>query len=148
MRDYHHTPRPEIEYHPHIQMLIERQEKRTKDRNFHRNREKEYAERQEEIDKAKSWDVIEFFCTRCQEDFAHFAHKQVEADWSNPRQNIAFYKGKHDCGEWAIRYITDKFSDPYWLESPQVARDRGTHHNDLIQPFETGYQLLYGRKNT
>jgi hypothetical protein len=28
-----------------------------------------------------------------------------------------------------------------------VARDRGTHHNDLIQPFETGYQLLFGRKN-
>lgn len=147
MRDYDHTPRPEVENHPHIRMLIERQEKKTKDRVIHRDRDKQVAERQEEIDKAKEWDVIEFFCAYCQEDFAHFANKQVETDWSNTNQKIAFYKGKHDCGEWAIRHITDKFSDPYWLESPQVARDRGSHFADLLQPFETNYQLLYGRKN-
>jgi hypothetical protein len=128
-------------------MLIDQQEKRAKDRIQSRDREKMLAERQEEIDRAKEWDVIEFFCAQCQEDFAHFANKQVETDWSNTAQKIAFYKGKHDCGTWAIRHITDKFNDPYWLESPQVARDRGTHHNDLLQPFETGYQLLFGRKN-
>lgn len=145
---YEHTPRPEVEHHPHIRMLIEGQEKKANDRIRHRDREKEYAERQEEIDRYKDIDIVEFFCSLCQEDFAHIAHKQVEIDWSNSRQNVAFYKGKHDCGTWAIRHITDKFSDPYWLESPQVARDRGKHHNDILQSFETGYNLLYGRKNT
>lgn len=146
---YDHVPRPEIEQHPHIRMLIENQEKRTADRNLHRSKAKELAERQEEIDRYKEFDVIEFFCAHCQEDFAHFAHKQVEVDWSNSRQNIAFYKGKHEkCGNWAIRHITDRFMDPYWFESNQVANDRGKHFADLLQPFETGYQLMYGRKNT
>ena len=145
---YDNTPRPEIEHHPHIRNLIERQERKSKDRNSHREKEKEQAERQEEIDKAKVVDVIEFYCTKCQEDFAHIAFKQVETDWSNIAQNIAFYKGKHDCGTWAIRHVTDKFMDPYWFESPQVARDRGEHHDSLLQPFESGYQLLFGRKNT
>lgn len=144
---YEHTLRPDVEMHPHIRMLIEGQEKKTKDRNLHRDKAKEYAERQEEIDRYKAVDIIEFFCSNCQEDFANIAHKQVEIDWSNTSQNIAFYKGVHDCGEWAIRHITDRYSDPYWLESLQVARDRGEHHNDLIQPFESGYNLLYGRKN-
>jgi hypothetical protein len=146
---YDHVPRPDIEQHPHIRMLIENQEKRTADRTLHRNRDKELAERQEEIDRYKHIDVIEFFCAHCQEDFAHYAVKQVEVDWSNSRQNIAFYKGKHEeCGNWAIRHITDRFMDPYWFESIQVANDRGKHYADLLQPFETGYQLLYGRKNT
>lgn len=143
-----HEPKPEIEFHPHIQALIERQEKRTKDRNQYRNREKENEEREEEIAKAKPFDIIEFWCSECREDFAHFAHKQVEKDWTNPTQRIAFYKGVHDCGTWSMRHITDRLADPYWLESIQVAQDRGKHFADLIQPFESGYQLLYGRKNT
>lgn len=146
---YEHTPRPEIEQHPYIRMLIEGQEKRTEDRNLHRNREKALAERQQEIDSVKAVDVIEFYCSHCQEDFAHIAFKQVEVDWSNSSQNIAFYKGKHEeCGNWAIRHITDRFRDPYWYESKQVANDRGKHFADLLQPFETGYQLMYGRKHT
>lgn len=146
---YEHQPRPEVEYHYHIRELIENQEKRTNDRNLHRNREKTIAEREEEIQKAKPGDVIEFYCADCEEDFAHVAFKQVETDWSNTSQRIAFYKGKcPECDSWAIRYITDKFSDPYWSESKQVARDRGKHFGDILQPGETGYQLLYGRKNT
>lgn len=147
MRNYEHTPRPETEYHPHIRNLIERQERKSKDKIRHQDREKMLAERQEEIDKAKEWDVIEFYCPLCKEDFAHFATKQVEQDWSNSSQKIAFYKGKHDCGTWTIRHITDKVADPYWIESPQVARDIGSHALDLIQPHQTGFNLLYGRKN-
>lgn len=146
---YHQTPRPEIESHYHIQELIENQEKRTEDRNRARYKEKDRAEREEEIQRAKPADIIEFYCAHCEKDFAQVAFKQVETDWSNSSQHIAFYKSKHDdCGSWAIRYITDKFNDPYWSESKQVARDRGKHYKDLLQPWETGYQLLYGRKNT
>ena len=146
---YEDTPRPITESHYHIRELIENQEKRTNDRNLSRSKEKEKAEREEEILKAKPADIIEFYCTDCEEDFAQVAFKQVETDWSNTSQRIAFYKSKHDdCGAWAIRYITDKYSDPYWSESKQVARDRGKHYADILQPWETGYNLLYGRKNT
>ncbi len=146
---YEHVPRPEIENHYHIRQLIENQEKRTNDRNRSRSREKERAEREDDIQKAKPADIIEFYCADCEEDFAQVAFKQVETDWSNTSQRIAFYKSKHDdCGTWAIRHITDKYSDPYWSESKQVARDRGKHYADILQPWETGYNLLYGRKNT
>ena len=141
-------PRPDIEYHPHIKMLIESQERKTKDRVIYQNREKVNAEREEEIIKAKPHDIIEFFCDWCDEDFANIAIKHVETDWSNPTQRVAYFKSKHDCGNWCIRHITDRNADPYWMESRQVAQDRGKHHNELIQPFETGYELLYGRKNT
>ena len=146
---YEHEPRPDIEHHYHIRELIESQEKRTADRNLHRSKEKQQAEREEEIQKAKPVEIVEFYCLHCEEDFAQVAFKQVEIDWSNSSQHIAFYKSKHDeCGNWSIKHITDRFNDPYWTYSKQVARDRGKHFADLLQPGETGYQLLYGRKNT
>jgi len=145
---YEHIPRPDIEHHHHIRNLIERQEVRSKDKIIHQNRVKEQAERDKDIQMAKRLEVTEFWCDVCSEDFAELAWKQVETDWSNTAQRIAFYKSKHECGNWCIKHITDKFNDPYWSESLQVANDRGKHHNDLIQPFESGYQLLYGRKNT
>lgn len=143
-----YQPKPLTENHPHIQFLINAQEKRTKDRVQHRNREKLYAERNEEIDKAPDSDVKDFWCLWCDKDFKALAIKHTEVDWSNTSQRVAYYKTKHECGNWVIRHITDKHSDPYWFESRSVALDRGNHHNDLIQEFETGYQLLYGRKNT
>ena len=143
-----HEPETGVEMHPHIKMLIESQEKRSQDRITHQDRAKAHAEREEEIIIQKSYGIIEFWCDQCQEDFANFAHKHVEVDWSNSGQRVAYYKSKHDCGNWVIRHITDKNDDPYWFESRSIATDRGEHHNDLIQPFETGYNLLFGRKNT
>jgi len=143
-----HEPKPEIENHPHIQMLIDTQEKRSKDRIAHQDKDKMNAERNDEIRKREAFGIIEFFCDRCDEDFANFAHKHVEQDWSNSSQYVAYYKSKHDCGNWVIRHITDKNSDAYWMNSKSVAQDRGKHHNDLLQSFETGYNMLYGRKNT
>jgi len=143
-----HEPKPDVERHPHIQMLIDQQEKKTKDKVIHQDRAKMLAERNEEIDAREPFGIIEFWCDQCQEDFANYAHKHVEIDWSNSKQRVSYYKSKHDCGNWVIRYITDRNQDPYWFESLQVALDRGKHHNDLIQSFESGYQLLFGRKNT
>jgi len=143
MRDIH----PDLEDHPYIRSLIERQEKRTRDRNIHHDRHKANEERDKEIYSRKPVDIVEFYCDWCDEDFAQIAYRQVEVDWSNSRQHIAYYKTKHDCGNWCIRHITDRFNDIYWSSSRQVANDRGKHHADLLQPFESNYELLYGRKN-
>jgi hypothetical protein len=144
---YENTPRPLIEDHYHIRELIERQEVRTQDRIYHQNREKALAERQALIKDNKLKDIKEFWCDRCRKDFVGEAILNVEIDWSNPAQNIAFYRTKCFCGAWALRPITDRLRDSYPFRSRRAAKERGVHFADTVQPWETGFQLLYGRKN-
>lgn len=143
---YEHQPRPNIEEHYHIRELIEAQEKRSEDRNYHRDRQKGRDERDALIRDAKWMEVLDFWCEDCPKDFKSMAVKQVEQDWNLPSQSIAFYRAKCDCGKWCQRLVTDKFSDPYWTRSRSVARDRGNHHADTVQPWETGFNMLYGKK--
>lgn len=145
-REYESNPRPEVEQHYHIRELIDRQEKRTADRNYHREQAKEMGEREALIADAKPVCLTDFWCSDCQKDFKSVAIKQVEIDWSNTKQNIAFYKTKCFCGKWAIRFITDKNRDGYWVRSRAVGADRGKFHNDLIQPHQSGFNLLFGKK--
>ena len=144
MKDY--SPRPNIEQHYHIRELIERQDKRSNDRIYHQERQATKDEREKLIADNKVKELVDFHCSDCKTDFKGEAIKQVEVDWSNETQNIAFYKTKCFCGKWCIRHITDRFRDAYWFKSRNVALDRGRHHNDILQPFETGYNLLYGKK--
>jgi hypothetical protein len=142
-----HEPRPLIEEHYHIESLIAGQEKRVEDREYHRNRIKAVEERNEAIGNALMVIQTDFHCKRCRKDFKQGSVLNVEQDWSNTAQNIAFYKGKHrECGYWAIRYVTDSVLDPFYRASRRVAQERGKHFADLIQPHETGFNLLYGKK--
>lgn len=146
MRDYEQTPRPNVEQHYHIRDLIEKQEKRASERNYYRDKAKEYQEREDLIKDAKGMVLTDFWCTDCDKDFKAMAVKQIEVDWSNSTQGIAFYKTKCFCGKWCIRLITDKNRDAYWLKSKGVQADRGKHFADLIQPYETNFNLLYGKR--
>lgn len=146
-REYYNQPRPEIEYHYHIKDLIEGQEKRANDRNYHRAQAKTRAEREELIRDNRQVEKVSFWCEKCKEDFEGIAQKQEEMDWANENQQIAFYKTKCFKNHWVMRFITDKHSDPYWFRSRFVRKDRENHTADLLQPFEEGYQLLFGRKN-
>lgn len=140
---YEHVPRPLVESHYHIRMLIEGQEKKAEDRTYHLNKAKTKAERQDLINDAKPFVATEFWCETCGIDFRAQAVKEVEIDWSNPNQFIAFYKTKCFEGHWCIRLITDKERDGYWVRSRAVHRDRGVHYKDTIQPHETGFNMLY-----
>ncbi len=137
---------PLIEDHYHIRELIDAQEKRADDREYHRNKAKALEERQKLIDDSKMIVYADFHCRRCNVDFKSNSLLQVEIDWSNPNQYIAFYKGKQrKCGSWCIRLVTDKQRDSFWFRSKAVRADQGKHHNDLIQPHEDGFNLLYGK---
>lgn len=140
-----HEPKPLIEHHYHIQDLIDMQEKRTQDRIYHREKEKEREDRESTLADSKPVQVTDFWCSVCKEDFKSVSQRQIEDDWSKDGQRIAFYKTKCFHGHWCIRLITDKFADGYWTRSRRVAQDRGKHHNDTIQPFEEGFNLLYGK---
>lgn len=141
-----HQPKPLIEEHYHIQELIDGQEKRTNDRNYHREKEKEREERNDLIKDSQIVVVTDFFCHKCKEDFKSMAIRQVEIDWTNSNQYIAFYKTKCDKGHWCIRLITDRHKDAFWSKSRLMALDRGNHYADTVQPYETNFNLLYGKK--
>ncbi len=142
---YEHQPRPLTESHHHVRDLIETQEKKANDRTYHKDKEKAREERNDLIKDAKPYVLADFYCYTCREDFKAQAIKETYVDWTCPTQLIAFYRSKCFDGHWCIRYITDKESDPYWMNSLAVALDRGKHYKDIIQPFETGYNLLYGK---
>lgn len=139
-------PRPLVEEHYHIQELINSQERRTDDREYYRNKAKEKEDRMGYIKDAKAKDLREFWCETCKEDFLAEAVKEVEIDWSCPTQYIAFYRTKCFKGHWCMRLITDRHKDAYWFKSKRVKADQGKHYADTVQPHETGFNLLYGKK--
>lgn len=141
-----HGPKPLIEQHYHITELIEGQQKRTDDRNYHREKGKALEERNDLIRDSKLVTVTDFWCDDCKKDFKSMSIRQVEIDWSNTLQNIAFYKTKCDCDKWCIRLITDRHKDAFFTKSKLMALDRGNHANDTIQPYETNFNLLYGKR--
>lgn len=134
------------EGHYHIRSLIEGQEKRSSDRQYFIDKAKTLEEREDMIKQAQIMELMDFACPVCHEDFSCVCPKQVESDWNNSAQRIAFYKGKHKkCGTWCIRLITDKHLDPYFTRSKKVKADRSKYHDDLVQPNEEGYVMLYGK---
>jgi hypothetical protein len=141
-----HEPKPDVEYHYHIEELISRQEKRTDDRNYHRDRAKLAQERMDLIKDGQARILTDFWCDKCQIDLKGEAIKQVEVDWSNPTQYIAFYRTKCYKGHFVTRLITDRHKDLFWFKSRGVARDRGRHYADTVQPHETGFNMLYGKR--
>lgn len=143
---YEHEPRPEVEHHPHIQELIEGQDKRARDRQQHRDKEALAADRGKEIASSKRRETMAFYCRKCKLDFLAETIREDEPDWGDPSAMLSFYRTKCFEGHWCIRLALDKWYDPYFRLSPKVARDRGEHARDIIQPHETGYELLYGHK--
>lgn len=144
MKDY--GPKPLIEQHHHIQELIERQQVRSDDRQYHKDRIKALEEREDLIKDSKEYALTDFWCDKCKEDFKAVVIRQIEEDWSNTTQRIAFYKTKCFKGHWCIRLITDKEKDGFYLKSKFIALDRGKYHTDILQPFETGFNLMFGKK--
>lgn len=144
---YEHTPRPQIEDHYHIRELIERQEKRSDDRKRHQDKVKDREENMKLIKDSKGIALTDFYCEKCEEDFKGVAVKQIEEDWNCKGHYIAFYKTQCFKGHWCIRQITDKFVDGFFIKSKAIVRDRGVYFNDTVQPGDTGYSLLYGKKN-
>lgn len=143
MSEYTNVP---IEQHYHIKELIDAQQIRANDREYHRNIAKDKQERIKLIEDAKLVVVTDFWCDYCKQDFKSMSVREYEIDWSNPSQYIAFYKTKCDKGHWCIRLITDKQKDGYWQRSRAVAKERGVFHKDTVQPHETGFNMLYGKK--
>lgn len=143
---FNQTPHTHTETHHHIQELINLQEKRSNDRTYHRERIKALEEREELIKDSQPVILTDWYCDKCNKDFKQIGIRYIEEDWSNPAQRVAVYKTKCFSDHWCVRWITDRFKDPYWFRSKWVANDRIKHSNDTLQSFQEGYNLLYGKK--
>lgn len=141
---YDATPRPEVEHHHHIRELIERQEVRAADRTDWKNRVAERGELDKLIRETPQVTQLEFWCDHCKKDFIAVAQLQVEDDWTSVGR-IASYRTKCFKGHWCARLVTDKQRDPYWWKSKKVRTDRARHATDMTQPFEDGFNMLYGK---
>lgn len=142
MSERKYIPTPLVEEHHHIRELIERQERRVEDRTRAQNIEKNRDSALKYIQGYKDIETLDFHCKDCGVDFVARARKQIDS-WD---KTWAYYKTKHTCENWCIRHITNRLRDEYYFLSPKIARERAEQHNDLIQPFQTGYNTLYGKK--
>ena len=144
---YEHTPRPLTEDHHHIRELIEQQDVRARDRQHFRDNEAHNQERAKELASLERRLVMPFWCDTCKRDLQAETILEVEDDWDQANHPIAFYRTKCFAGHWCIRLGLDKGRDPYFERSRSVATDRGEHAADALQPWDSGYDMLYRNKN-
>lgn len=122
-------------------------EKRFEEREAAKLEEAYKYENQKDIQESLESRPTDFYCRRCKCDYEDYRTTGiVESDWINPGKYIAKWNSKHKCGTWNIRYATDKHLDPYWTQSPKMKADQGNYYRDMIQPHETGFDMLYGTK--
>lgn len=105
---------------------------------------REAAKRELDVDEYVP--AVIYFCTDCNKEYVrNRAFKVEEDDWITGGK-FRYWKTKHTCGKWCIRYISQKTKDPFFRLSPSLKIDRSKHYKDLLQPSQTGFSMLYGKK--
>ena len=104
---------------------------------------------EQEIKEGLESRLTEFYCKKCKCDYRDYKLTPiVETDWVKEGLYIAYWKSKHKkCGTWNRRFITDRKYDPYWVKSPKMKKDRGNYYKDLVQPNQSGFEMLFSYKN-
>ena len=86
-----------------------------------------------------------FYCSKCKQDYTPKRIYKIDSkDW-NTNGIFRYWRSKH-CKQWNTRLINDKTKDKFFIKSPSVIKDRRLRKLDMLQPGETGFQMLYGRK--
>lgn len=102
---------------------------------------------EKDIEEGLSTKITDFYCKNCKCDYEDWkVTPVVESDWTKEGKWLAYFKSKHKCGTWNRRKITDKHTDEYWTRSSKMRRDVGNHYKDMIQPNQSGFDMLYGYK--
>lgn len=84
--------------------------------------------------------LIYFYCRRDREDFDLVATQK----YKNSVVGTVWFAPCPKCGRELIRLLGDKANlDPYFRLSRRVHADRVKYANDLLQPGDPGFDLLY-----
>ncbi len=85
-----------------------------------------------------------FWCDYCELDFEGTGFKEVR----RPPVGVffAYYVAFCPCGQKAMRYITDKLTDPYYYKSKAVKMQQAQHPDDMLQPWEPRFRLVYPKQ--
>jgi hypothetical protein len=124
-----------------LRRLVARYEKRVHERRMREERERPFKERVQAIFEAPRYVITDFYCRQCNKDVSGTAFRQV----CTMRQNLptAWFVSICPKGHRIVRRITDKDSDPYYDLSPLVARQRFEMRDDLLDPSDPRFKILY-----
>lgn len=127
--------------HPDVLKLENKLNKIWEDRDNEAQRE--LLKKELEVDEDTPANI--FLCRVCKKDYFPKRVVKVEQNDWNTGGTFRFWRSKH-CGIWNVRLITQKINDKFFIKSPSICRDRRLHKLDLLQPQETGFDMLY-KKN-
>ncbi len=92
----------------------------------------------------------DFWCNDCQRDFTARAYRHI--NWvfnldlgvaEKPKQWRAWYEAKCPNGHMAIRRITDKANDPYFVCSTLQRMNARKHADDFLTPEDPRFAVKY-----
>lgn len=123
-----------------LEHLKDRASKVIEEKKIERLRQK-LTERAQEIKDAPYVADTDFYCDVCKKDFGARGFKQVRT----PKGSVwfAFYEATCPQGHTAIRYITDKITDPYFVTSPFVRAQQDEYADYMLDPSSPRFKLLY-----
>lgn len=124
-----------------IQELVDRYDTRRKEREDRRKLLEPFVDRLNDIRQSPRVVQSDFFCTVCKKDFVGMGFKQVSA--IREMLPCAWYVGKCPEGHRSLRYITDKWADPYYEQSLLVSKQRFEMKDDFLDPSDPRFKELY-----
>jgi len=120
-----------IEDHPDIKRLNRHLEKIWDTRET--NEKREMVKRENDINENIPAQI--YYCTDCKKDYIrNRSFKVEEVNW-NGEAPFRYWKTKHSCGKWCIRYITNKLKDPFWRKSKVMKKEISIHIKCRINRF-------------
>lgn len=110
------------------------------ERQRHEERSKAVEERIGVIADAQHRVPYPFWCEPCNADFEGVAYKEVRENRGWP---LAWYVGFCPKGHKCLRYITDRYKDPYSWQSYLVKVQRAKYADDFMQPSDPRFREKY-----
>jgi len=120
-----------------VKELGERVKKNQIDLNKERETKKKRAEISRELEEAPNSTQTDFFCRTCNKECIAIGYKRIHHDGQGT------YLAQCPNGHGVVRYINNKWRDPYWELSPRVRRDRLKHADDMLTPNDPRFAKVY-----
>jgi len=118
------------------------------ERERERSRVMKRDERSKIIAEATDWKLTEFFCVKHQLDFTKIGRKEVNGDRAVYKADCpkCLSEPNYTFTKRCERYITDRHKDPYYNNSLIIRKQRFEARDDLLQPGDPRFNMLYGRR--